>query len=597
MTPQEFVRKWRPVALTERQTAQEHFGDLCRLLGEPTPIEADPDGIDYAFEKGVGRASGGRGWADVWKRGRFALEYKKRHANLGAALKQLLNYAGALANPPLLLTCDTDRIEINTNWNDLVSTQIVIRLEELLDPEKLQILKSVFTNPDALKPVQKRADVTADAAKQFANLAERLRRRGHPPAIVAHFVNQLLFCLFAQDSQLFEDRLFEKFLRQARRAPTHAEGLLRGLFEQMSKGGLYGLDRVEWFNGSLFKDDVVLPLDKDDLKILDDAGTLNWSAIEPAIFGTLFERGLDPSKRSQLGAHYTDANMIERIVDAVITKPLLSEWAEAHAKIARRMAAAPAAEPPEGAPQRLRRASAPSLFESLPTAVAAQPRQRRQRAADPEVEGRQVRDTFLERLRKFRVLDPACGSGNFLYVALMALKEIELRAIIESEELGIPRVFPLVGPDCVMGLEINSYAVELARVTVWIGEIQWMRRKGYDLSRSPVLSSLPGIVEQDAILDPDTGLEPAWPPVDVIVGNPPFLGSKFHLRRLGTDYVRKLRERYVGRVPPGADLVCYWFEKARAMTAAGEVRRVGLLATKSIANAEPSRQVLDRIVA
>jgi hypothetical protein len=147
MTPQEFVRKWRPVALTERQTAQEHFGDLCRLLGEPTPIEADPEGIDYAFEKGASRATGGRGWADVWKRGRFALEYKKRHANLGAALKQLLNYAGALANPPLLLTCDTDRIEINTNWNDLVSAQTVIRLEELLDPEKVQILKKRLYGP------------------------------------------------------------------------------------------------------------------------------------------------------------------------------------------------------------------------------------------------------------------------------------------------------------------------------------------------------------------------------------------------------------------------------------------------------------------
>ena len=297
MTPQEFVRKWRPVALTERQTAQEHFGDLCRLLDEPTPIEADPKGIDYAFEKGASRATGGRGWADVWKRGRFALEYKKRHLNLGAALKQLLNYAGALANPPLLLTCDTDRIEINTNWNDLVSTRTVIRLEELLDPEKVQILKNVFTDPDALKPIKKRADVTAEAAKSFASLADRLRRRGHPPEQVAHFVNQLLFCLFAQDSQLFEDRLFEKFLRQAVRSSASAEDLLRGLFSLMAKGGLYGLDRVEWFNGSLFNDDVVLPLDQGDLEILKGAAAMNWSAIEPAIFGTLFERGLDPSKR------------------------------------------------------------------------------------------------------------------------------------------------------------------------------------------------------------------------------------------------------------------------------------------------------------
>ena len=597
MTPQEFVRKWRPVALTERQTAQEHFGDLCRLLGEQTPIAADPEGIDYAFEKGANRATGGRGWADVWKRGRFALEYKKRHANLGAALKQLLNYAGALANPPLLLTCDTDRIEINTNWNDVVSTQTIIRLEELLDPEKVQILKNVFTNPEALKPVKTRADVTAEAAKSFAGLADRLRRRGHPPEKVAHFVNQLLFCLFAQDSQLFEDRLFEKFLRQARRSSAPAEDLLRGLFGLMARGGLYGLDRVEWFNGSLFKDDVVLPLDKDDLKILQDAAEMNWSAIEPAIFGTLFERGLDPSKRSQLGAHYTDATMIRRIIDAVVTKPLLAEWTELREQIAQRLAA-PAAEPAEEAPQRRRKASAPSLFESLPTAAPGELRHRvRQKSVTPEAEVKEALDAFLDRLRKFRVLDPACGSGNFLYVALMALKDIELQVIIEGEELGIPRVFPMIGPESVLGLEINSYAVELARVTVWIGEIQWMRRKGYDFSRSPVLNALPGIVEQDAILDTATGQEPAWPQVDVIVGNPPFLGSKLHLRRLGGDYVHKLRAAYAGRVPPGADLVCYWFEKARAMAAGGEVRRVGLLATKSIANAEPSRQVLDRIVA
>jgi hypothetical protein len=187
MTPLEFIEKWRPVALNERQTAQEHFGDLCRLLGQPTPIEADPQGIDYAFEKGASRATGGRGWADVWKRGCFAMEYKKRHANLAAALRQLLNYAGALANPPLLVTCDTDLIEIHTNWNDLVSTTTPIRLEELIDPERLQTLRNIFVDPDALRPVQRRADVTAEAAARFAELAGRLRRRHHPPQQVAHF--------------------------------------------------------------------------------------------------------------------------------------------------------------------------------------------------------------------------------------------------------------------------------------------------------------------------------------------------------------------------------------------------------------------------
>jgi hypothetical protein len=381
----------------------------------------------------------------------------------------------------------------------------------------------------------------------------------------------------------------------ARRAPRQAEPLLRGLFQQMAHGGLYGLDRVDWFNGSLFKDDTILPLEADDLKLLEEVAALGWSAIEPAIFGTLFERGLDPSKRSQLGTHYTDPAMIERIIRAVITQPLLTEWAEARDEIARRLSSPQQA---QLSVQRQRRASKPSLFPSLPIAAPAEPRQSApRRVSTREAEAKEVRDVFLERLRNFRVLDPASGSGNFLYVALMALKDIELQVIIESEALGIPRVFPLVGPDSVLGIERNSFAVELARVTVWIGEIQWMRRKGYDLSRNPVLSSLPGIVELDAILDESTGQEPRWPDADVIVGNPPFLGSRFHLRRLGSDYVRKMREAYNGRIPAGADLVCYWFEKARAMTTEGRVSRVGLLATKSIANAEPSRQVLDRIIA
>ena len=508
MTPQQFIHKWRPVALTERQTAQEHVGDLCRLLGQPTPIEADPEGNDYAFEKGATRATGGRGWADVWKRGCFAVEYKKRHANLGAALKQLLNYVGALANPPLLLTCDTDRIEIHTNWNDLVSTTIVIKLEELLDPERVQILRNVFTNPDALKPTKKRADVTEEAATEFATLAGRLRQRRHPPQQVAHFVNQILFCLFAQDSQLFEERLFDKFLRHAKRTPDQAESLLRGLFQHMARGGIYGLDRVDWFNGSLFSDDVVLPLEAQDLTLLEKVAALNWSAIEPAIFGTLFERGLDPSKRSQIGAHYTDPAMIERIIQAVITQPLLAEWANVRKEITR-LSTAPPTSP---LAQRQRRASSPTLFKELPVVSPAEPRQRARRlAASPDAESARLRDIFLERLRLFRVLDPACGSGNFLYVALKVLKDIELLVIIESETFGIPRVFPLVGPDAVLGIEKNSYAVELARVTVWIGEIQWMLRKGFDLSRAPVLSSLPGIVEGDAILHEDTGEEPQWP--------------------------------------------------------------------------------------
>lgn len=596
MTPLEFVAKWRPVALNERQTAQEHFIDLCRLLREPTPVEADPLGENYAFEKGANRATGGHGWADVWKRGRFAFEYKKRHANLKAALRQLLNYAGALANPPLLIVCDTNCIEIHTNWNDLVSETITLQLEELLDPERLQVLKNAFSNPDALRPTRSRAEVTEEAAREFAALAGRLRQRGHDPLVVAHFVNQILFCMFSQDVGLFEDRLFAKFLRQARRLPEQAENLLRGLFRNMAHGGLYGLDRVDWFNGSLFENDSVLPLLAVDIEALERSAGLNWSAIEPAIFGTLFERGLDPRKRAQLGAHYTDPSMIERIIQATISRPLLVEWADLREEIARLMEAP--LPPVVDAPARPRRASTPTLFESLPISGPTEPRRRTtRRLSTPAIEAQSLRDAFLERLRQFRVLDPACGSGNFLYVALRTLKDIELQVIIEAEALGLPRVFPSVGPEAVLGIEKNDYAVELARVTVWIGEIQWMLRKGFDLSRTPILSSLPGIVKADAIFDEDGDCEPSWPDADVIVGNPPFMGSKFHLRRLGNAYTARLRELYAGRVPAGADLVCFWFEKARAMAEEGRVKRVGLLATKSIANAEPSRQVLDRVLA
>jgi hypothetical protein len=195
--------------------------------------------------------------------------------------------------------------------------------------------------------------------------------------------------------------------------------------------------------------------------------------------------------------------MIERIIQAVITRPLLVEWAEVRDEMTSRLSSAETA---ASAAPRQRRTTTPTLFDSLPLAGPTEPRQRaRRQATTPVIEVKALRDAFLERLRLFRVLDPACGSGNFLYTALKTLKDIELQVIIESESLGVPRVFPHVGPDAVLGLEKNSYAVELARVTVWIGEIQWMLRKGYDLSRTPVLSSLPGIVEMDAILDESSG--------------------------------------------------------------------------------------------
>ncbi len=199
---------------------------------------------------------------------------------------------------------------------------------------------------------------------------------------------------------------------------------------------------------------------------------------------------------------------------------------------------------------------------------------------------------FLERLRNFKVLDPACGSGNFLYLSLRTLKDLEHRANVEAEALGLQRQFPTVGPDCVLGIEINAYAAKLARVTVWIGEIQWMLQHGYQPNSNPILRSLETIERRDAVLDSET--ETSWPAVDVVIGNPPFLGSRRITTVLGEEYVTSLRSAYSGQVPNGADLVCYWFHKALSHLETGKAKKFGLVATQSIRRGA-SRRVLEKI--
>ena len=277
---------------------------------------------------------------------------------------------------------------------------------------------------------------------------------------------------------------------------------------------------------------------------------LDWSEVDPSILGTLFERGLDPGKRAQLGAHYTDRDKIMLLVEPVVIRPWLAEWKAEKAGIAAEL-------------ERAKAAKSPAARTKLQNDA-----ERRYRA-------------FLDRLRAFTVLDPACGSGNFLYLALQALKDLEHRVQLEAESLGLQRAFPEVGPANVKGIEINPFAAELARVSVWIGEIQWMRRNGFAEARDPILKPLDTIECRDAILTLD-GAEPEWPQADVVIGNPPFLGDKRLLGQLGAKYVAEIRRTYEGRVPGGADLVCYWIEKAGKSVADGTVDRAGLVATNSI---------------
>ena len=563
MTPNEFIAKWQASELKESSAAQEHFIDLCRVLGEPTPAEADPTGERYCFERGARKDTGGDGWADVWKRGCFAWEYKGQRANLDAAFNQLRQYALALENPPLLIVSDMVRFRIRTNWTNSVSVTHEFTLDDLADGTTRDKLKWAMSDPERLRPGETRQAVTERAAATFAELAQGLRDRGHEPQMVAHFVNRLVFCMFAEDVGLLADNMFTRMLEHARRRPEEFTDLAEDLFGAMSTGGRIGFEAVAWFNGGLFDDDTALPLEREGIETALKAAALDWSEIDPSILGTLFERGLDPDKRSQLGAHYTDRDKIMRIVEPVIVRPLLAEWETAKSEIA-------------------------AMVERADKTGSAAARTRRRREAD------QALRTFLERLRKFTVIDPACGSGNFLYLALHTLKDIEHRVQLEAEALGLPRGFPAIGPANVKGIEINAYAAELARVSVWIGEIQWMRRNGFSNTTNPILDPLDTIECRDAILAPD-GTEPDWPEADVVIGNPPFLGYSPQRETLGDEYVSAMRSQYKGAVPAFADLVCYWFHKAGRLVASGEVSRAGLVATNSIRGGK-NRTVLDHIV-
>ena len=333
MSPQEFVDKWRLVTTSERATAQTHFNELCELLGEPKPHDVDPNGDWYAFEKGAAKTGGGDGWADVWKRGAFAWEYKGKHKDLEKALAQVKQYAAALENPPLLVACDINRIVVTTNWTNTVSVRYEVSLEDLLIPGKRNLLQQVFRGDVALRTGEERAHLTQKVAKEFAELARELEAAGHDPLVAAHFVNRLVFCMFAEDAGLLRDHLFTEMLDAVRNSPQDFQGLAQDLFRAMSKGGRVGFKAIDWFNGGLFEDDVALPLDRKQIERVRKAAALDWSAIDPSILGTLFERGLDPAKRSQLGAHYTDPENIMRIVEPVVLRPLRREWEAARAEI------------------------------------------------------------------------------------------------------------------------------------------------------------------------------------------------------------------------------------------------------------------------
>jgi type II restriction/modification system DNA methylase subunit YeeA len=494
---------------------------------------------------------------------------RRRKRDLNAALDQLVRYAAALENPPLQVACDTDRFVIRTAWTNAVPKIYEVELEDIEDPRQFDILRSVFFDPERLRPAVTRASLTKEAADKFSTIALRLQGRGTPEEI-AHFVNQLVFCFFAnsRDVRLLPDGFFPKLLRRAAQKPERAQGYFNQLFVAMETGGEFDLTEIAHFNGGLFDGRRALPLDSGDVGLLQAAASLDWSQIDPTIFGTLFERFLDPDKRAQIGAHYTDPEKIMMIVEPVILRPLREQWVTARAEI-------------EGL-----------LSGSTKPAMRA----REKRRMSPLEAAEEVRSRYLERLQAVSILDPACGSGNFLYLALQGVKDIENRANLEAEALGLAPRALMIGPEILHGIEINGVAAELARTTIWIGDIQWRRRNGIYSEPPPILRKLDAIEHRNALLadHPGGAVEASWPAAEFIVGNPPFLGGKLLRAGLGDEDVEALFHAYAGRVPQEADLVAYWFEKARAHIRAGRATRVGLVATNSMRGGA-NRRVLDRI--
>ena len=607
MTVAEFKKKWLRYTGKETSAYQEHFNDLCRLLGQPTPAEADPTGSDwFCFQKrvvkdlellvvepdGAEAPKEKRGFADVWRKDAFAWEYKGKHKDLDEAHRQLQRYRESLLNPPLLVVCDFERFIIRTNFNGTVQEVHDFHLTRLDDPKNWRVLRALFDDPASLRPVRTTAEVTEALARHIAEIAKSLQKReaveladAHTRAEmnfaqrknlrIARFLNRLVFCFFAEDTGLLPPHLFSDLLKLGLDDPHHLATAMENLFAVMATGGTFGKDKIRHFNGHLFEEATVFELTDDELKRLAEAGEADWQFIQPSIMGTLFERALEPEQRSQLGAHYTGEADIQTLVEPVLMAPLRREWAA------------------------LKRTLAPAYAKGKST-----PAQREELAA------------FQKKLAATTVLDPACGSGNFLYVALQLLLGLEKEVLAYATQLG-GKFAPKVGVPQLRAIEINPYAYELAQVSVQIGYLQWRRDNGFDNDRSPVLQNLDGFRNEDALLEPhfgrkarnlkearadehtaDTSLkfytERAWPKCDVIVGNPPFLGDKKMRGELGDDYVVALRENFEGRLGGQTDLCCYWFEKARRSIEQGRCKRAGLLATQGIRFAS-NRKVLLRI--
>ncbi len=598
----DFIARWADSQAEERANKDAFLLDLCDALGvpKPSPKMADASRNIYVFEHDAVLQHEGRptvGKIDLYKQGCFILEAKQGSEvgspKLGSARRgtpgwnqamsdafgQALGYASTQQDPPpFLIACDVGHcfdlyacFDGSRRWRPFPNPrQYRVYLRDLADKSALQErLRKVFIDPLSLDPEKQAVRVTREVASHLADVARSLERR-YPREVVARFLMRCLFTMFAEDVVLLPDKMFEKelagrWVSQPDLFPLGVEALWRDMDEgQVTMQG-YKLLR---FNGGLFRERTGLALTKEELLWLLDAARCDWQEVEPAIFGTLLERALDPRERHALGAHFTPRAYVERLVRPTIEEPLRERWDTA-------------------------RAEARILVE-----------RGEEKAARTRIHA------WLNELKHVTVLDPACGTGNFLYVTLDLMKRIEaeaielLRQLGEQESLLFGEAFRIT-PERFLGIEINPWAKEIAELVLWIGYLQWhYRTHGKVNPPEPVLRDYKNFECRDAVLlydarepmldekgqpltrwdgetykrsavtgdlIPDDSARTAvhrylnprraeWPKADFIVGNPPFLGGGSMRMALGEGYAEALRAAHTD-VPDSSDFVLYWWNR------------------------------------
>lgn len=595
----ELAQRWKDAGAAERANAQIYLFELAEALEVERP---GPRGSGYEFEipiKVVNRdGSEATEFADLYKAGCFLLEAKDQEAGrsddalLRKAYGQVRNYVTHVpgAAPPYLLVLDVGQtIVVWDRWTGSYGGFKAgqrIHLPDLhRNPGEIALLRDVWENPSARDPRQAANAVTREVAGRLAELAAALERQGHDPELVARFLIRCVFTMFAEDVGLLKD---EPFLRAIRdfglEDPEEFGRAIGDLWKAMDRGGPFGLRKLLEFDGHFFRDQKVVPLTREDLTVLLEAARADWGAVEPSIMGTLLVRALDPKKRHRLGAEFTPREHVERLVRPTIEEPVRERW----------------------------------------TLVEAEVLQLREKGRPVDIKRAVNRlHEFHTWLRELRILDPACGSGNFLYVAMEAVKKIEVEVLHTTEELtGQPEMaVEEVGPWQFLGIEVEPWAREIAELTLWIGYHQfWMAHHGHVMPPEPVLRDTGNLELRDAVLawdevieDPERGRpDPApsirhqvtgglvpdpqkrllylsyrggrpaeWPEADFIVGNPPYMGRGRQREAFGDGYVEALRAAYPD-VNENSDYVMYWWHRAAEAVASGRTLRAGLITTNTI---------------